>query len=100
MLPSFGLSAAFLLSGAAGLIFQMVWFYRCGLVFGSGMASATVVLSGFMGGLALGNALAGRFGTRITRLVRAYAVLEGVVAVTGLTVTYLLPHVGGVLVPL
>lgn len=100
MLPSCGLSAAFLLSGAAGLIFQMVWFYRCGLVFGSSVASATVVLSGFMGGLALGNALAGRFGTRITRLVRAYAVLEGVVAVTGLTVTYLLPHVGGVLVPL
>ena len=100
MLPSFGLSAAFLLSGAAGLIFQMVWFYRCGLVFGSSVASATVVLSGFMGGLALGNALAGRFGTRISRLVRAYAVLEGVVAVTGLTVTYLLPHVGGVLVPL
>ena len=100
MLPSFGLSAAFLLSGAAGLIFQVVWFYRCGLVFGSGVASATVVLSGFMGGLALGNALAGRFGTRITRLVRAYAVLEAVVAVTGLTVTYLLPHLGGVLVPL
>lgn len=100
MLPSFGLSAAFLLSGAAGLIFQIVWFYRCGLVFGSSVASATVVLSGFMGGLALGNAVAGYFGDRISRLVRTYAVLEGIVAVTGLIVTYLLPHLGGALVPL
>ena len=100
MLPSLALSAAFLLSGAAGLIFQVVWFYRCGLVFGSSVASATVVLSGFMGGLAAGNALASRVGPRITRLTRTYAVLEGVVAVTGVLVTYLLPRAGDVLVPL
>jgi hypothetical protein len=49
-----GLSVAFFLSGAAGLVFQIVWFYQCGLVFGSSIASVTIVLSSFMGGLALG----------------------------------------------
>ena len=58
MFPSLALPAAFFLSGAAGLIFQVVWLYRCGLVLGSSVAAATVVLSGFMAGLAIGNALA------------------------------------------
>ena len=50
MFPSLALPAAFFLSGAAGLIFQVVWLYRCGLVLGSSVAAVTVVLSGFMGG--------------------------------------------------
>ncbi len=100
MLASFALPAAFLLSGAAGLIFQMVWFHRCGLVFGSSVASATVVLSGFMGGLAAGNLLASRAGARLRNAVRVYAALEIVVAVSGVLVTYLLPHVSMLLVPI
>lgn len=100
MLASFALPAAFLLSGAAGLIFQMVWFHRCALVFGSSVASATVVLSGFMGGLAAGNLLAARRSARLTNAVCVYATLEVVVAVSGVLVTLLLPHVGAMLVPL
>ena len=100
MLPALALPAAFLLSGAAGLIFQIAWFHRCGLVFGSSVAAVTVVLSSFMAGLAIGNALAGRFGPRVVLAVRAYAWLEGVVAVAGVLVTYLLPSVSLVLVPL
>ncbi|MFN7983527.1 MAG: hypothetical protein U0Q11_16900 [Vicinamibacterales bacterium] len=99
MLASFALPAAFLLSGAAGLIFQMVWFHRCALVFGGSVASATVVLSGFMGGLAAGNLLAARRSTRLKDAVRTYAMLEVVVALSGVLVTYLLPHVGAMLVP-
>ena len=100
MLPALALPAAFLLSGAAGLIFQIVWFHRCGVVFGSSVAAVTVVLSSFMAGLAVGNALAGRFGSRVVLAVRAYAWLEGIVAVAGVLVTYLLPYVSLVLVPL
>ena len=44
MFGSFALPGAFFLSGAAGLIFQVVWLYRCGLVFGSSVAAVTVVL--------------------------------------------------------
>ena len=61
------LSVAFFFSGAAGLIFQVVWFYRAGLVFGSSLWAVTIVLSSFMGGLALGNALAGRYASRVGR---------------------------------
>jgi spermidine synthase len=46
-----------------------------------------------MGGLALGNALIGWYGHRISRFLRTYAILEAVVAVTGLALTYALPEV-------
>jgi len=100
MFPSLALPSAFFLSGAAGLIFQVVWLYRCGLVLGSSVAAATVVLSGFMAGLALGNALAARFAARVRRPLLMYASLELVVAVAGVTITAVLPHVGFLLAPL
>ena len=99
MIPSFALSAAFFMSGAAGLVFQIVWLYRCGLVLGSSVAAVTVVLSGFMAGLAAGNALAAIFAPRVRRLLLVYGFLELTVAAIGLLVTYVLPHVGPVLIP-
>ena len=100
MVPRFALSAAFFLSGAAGLVFQIVWLYRCGLVLGSSVAAVTVVLSGFMGGLAAGNALAAIWAARVRRLLLLYGVLELMVGAVGLLVTFILPDVGAVLVPL
>jgi spermidine synthase len=47
------------LSGASGLIFEMVWFHRAGLVFGTSVWSTSLVLSSFMGGLTLGSAIVG-----------------------------------------
>lgn len=99
MFPSLVLPAAFFLSGAAGLIFQVTWLYRCGLVLGSSVAAVTVVLSGFMAGLALGNAAVAARGRRLTRPLRAYAALELLVALSGVAVTYLLPHAGVLLTP-
>jgi hypothetical protein len=49
-MPGVVLSLAFFLSGAAGLMFQIVWFHRAGPVFGSGVSSVTAVLSAFMAG--------------------------------------------------
>jgi len=94
------LSVAFFLSGAAGLIFQIVWFHRAGLVFGSSVWAVTIVLSSFMGGLALGNALAGRYAPKIERPFVTYARLEVLVALGGLAVTFLLPQLAFVLRPL
>src|SRR5438094_6668692 len=89
---SFALSLIFFMSGIAGLIFEIVWFYRCGLVFGNSVWAASVVLSSFMGGLAVGNGLVGWYGHRIRRLLPAYAALEAIVAVSGLALTYALPE--------
>ena len=94
------MTVAVVLSGAAGLIFQIVWLYGCGLVFGNSLWSATIVLSSFMGGLALGNALVARLGRRMTRPLMVYAALEATVAVSGLLLTYTLPHLTEIVSPL
>src|SRR5947207_15577347 len=77
-------------SGAAGLIFEIVWFHRCGLVFGNSVWATSIVLSSFMGGIALGNAAIGRLGARAATLP-IYAALEAVVAATGIALKYALP---------
>src|SRR5438552_4066715 len=67
-------------SGAAALIFEMVWFHRSGLVFGNSVWATSLVLSSFMGGLTIGSAIVGRSGHRVRRFLRAYAATEVVVA--------------------
>lgn len=94
------MSAVFFISGAASLIFELVWFHRAGLVFGNSIWAASIVLSSFMGGLAIGSAAAGRYGNRVTRPLRAYAVLEILVAGSGLVLTYALPGLTALFVPL
>jgi len=93
-------SLAFFVSGAAGLIFEVVWFHRCGLVFGNSVVATSIVLSSFMGGLALGTALVGWHGRRLGNLLRAYAALEAVVAIAGLALTYALPTLPALIAPL
>ncbi len=77
----------------------MVWVYRCGLLFGNTVWAASIVLSSFMGGLALGNALAGWYGPRLHRFLWVYAALELTVAITGVGLTYLLGQLPGLLAP-
>ncbi len=78
-------------SGAAGLIFEMVWFHRSGLVFGNSVWATSLVLSSFMGGLTIGSAIVGRSGHRVRRFLRTYAAVEVLVAVSGVALTYALP---------
>ena len=61
----FMLAACFFLSGAAGLVYEVVWTRMLILVFGSTSFAISTVLTAFMGGLALGAFIAGRVGTRI-----------------------------------
>jgi spermidine synthase len=90
----------FLLSGAAALVFEALWFRLASLTFGSSVWAGSLVLSSFMGGLGLGNALAGRWGGRLRRPVRAYALLEVVVGATGLGLVLVLPATAEWLAPL
>ena len=61
---------ALLLSGAAGLIFEIVWFHRSGLVFGNSIWATSIVFASFMGGLALGSALVVWHAHRIRSFLR------------------------------
>jgi spermidine synthase len=93
------LCVIFFISGASALIFETLWFRQAGLAFGNSVWASSLVLSGFMGGLALGNALAARYGDRLRNPVRAYALAEGAIALTGVGLVYLFPHLGAALAP-
>ncbi len=94
------LPLVFFASGAAALVFEVVWFHLTGLVFGNSIWATSIVLSSFMGGLALGNYLVGRFGGGAARPIRAYALLECTIAFTGFLLTLLLPLLPRLLAPL
>ena len=66
----------FLLSGASGLVYEVVWTRQLTLVFGSTVFAASTVLTAFMAGLALGSYYFGRMVDREKRPLRLYAVLE------------------------
>jgi predicted membrane-bound spermidine synthase len=89
----------FFLSGAAALLFETLWFRLAGLVFGNSVWAASVVLASFMGGLALGNTAAARYGPRLRRPLRVYALLELLIGATGLALVLLLPSMTAVMLP-
>jgi spermidine synthase len=87
--------ACFFLSGASGLIFEMVWTRGLTLVFGSTTLAISTVLTAFMGGLGLGSYLAGRLADRLRDLVRAYAVAEFLVGLYALLVPVIVARYPG-----
>lgn len=74
----------FFLSGAAGLVYEVVWIRWAGTVLGNTTAAIGVVLAVFLGGLGAGAAIAGRVASawEARKLLRAYAAIEAAVAVT------------------
>src|SRR6185436_16563002 len=94
------LSLVFFLSGAAALCFETIWFRLAGLTFGNSVRAATLVLTSFMAGLALGNAIAARLGDRVRRPLLAYALIEASIGVTGFLLVLLFPEFTPRLLPL
>ncbi|MEW5843828.1 MAG: fused MFS/spermidine synthase, partial [Bacteroidota bacterium] len=66
----------FVISGMAGLIYQIVWFKYLGLFLGNTTYAQITVLATFLGGLALGNFLFGRNADAVKNPVRVYSLLE------------------------
>ena len=83
------IAICFILSGATGLIYEVLWARMLGLVFGATTLAVSTVLASFMGGLALGSALAGRVAARLQRPLRAYGLIEVAVAAYALLVPWL-----------
>ncbi len=79
----------FVVSGATGLIYEVLWARMLGLVFGATTLAVSTVLAAFMGGLALGSALAGRLASRIRKPLGTYGVMEIAIAVYALLVPFL-----------
>ncbi|HSN92351.1 MAG TPA: fused MFS/spermidine synthase [Anaeromyxobacteraceae bacterium] len=74
-------AVCFFLSGAAALLYEVVWVRLLGLVFGHTVHAVTAVLAAYMAGLALGSAAAGRLADRIARPLRAYGIVEAAIGV-------------------
>ena len=77
--------ALFFLSGASGLVYQVIWVRQFGKVFGNTLHSAALVTSIFLGGLGVGALVAGRWIDRggrgdPARALRAYAACELAIA--------------------
>jgi spermidine synthase len=70
------IAACFTLSGVAGLIYEVLWMRMLGLVFGATTVAISVVLTAFMGGLALGSAIGGKVAARFENALRAYGIIE------------------------
>jgi spermidine synthase len=86
------LCALFFVSGAAALVFETLWFRQASLAFGNSVWASSLVLASFMAGLALGNGVAARIGSRVRDPLRAYAALEVAIAVSGVALVFGLPH--------
>lgn len=86
--------AIFVLSGAAGLVYEVVWARQLVLVFGNTTQAVSAILTGFFGGMAIGSAVGGRIADRVRRPLRLYGALElALVVIVLLTpVTFRLIH--------
>ncbi len=74
----------FVVSGFAALIYQSVWSTYLGLILGHAAYAQALVLSIFMGGMAIGSWLASRVAVPPARLILAYGLIEVLIGLLGL----------------
>lgn len=79
-------------SGAASLVYQLLWIKQLSLVVGVEVYAVTIAVSAFFAGLAIGGAWLGRISDRLEHPLRLYAWLEGAVALLAVASTVLLAH--------
>jgi len=68
--------AAFVLSGMAALIYELVWIRPIQFVLGSTIYTASIIFAAFMAGLALGSFIISKYVDKIKNLPQTYALLE------------------------
>ena len=88
--------ALFFLSGGTALIYQTAWVRSLTLVFGASHEAVGIVLAAFMGGLALGGFVFGRWSMRLSRPLLVYGLLEAGIAVIAALLPWLLDLVDGI----
>lgn len=86
-MPTWLFLAAYTLSGAAGLVYEVTWTRLLTLAMGHGLAASSTVLAAFMGGLAIGAFAAGRVahGMQPRRALLAYVALESLVVLLAIS---------------
>ena len=72
--------AVFTASGAAGLMYQVVWSHELVLLFGNTTEAVGTIVTAFMAGLGLGGLVGGVVAPRLRRTLRLYGTVELAVA--------------------
>jgi spermidine synthase len=90
----------FFLSGAAALVYEVVWMRMLTQIFGSSAYAVATVLAAFMAGLALGSYVFGRLASSRRNPLRLYGILEFGVGIYGLLAPYLFTVARGLYPPL
>jgi len=86
------ITAIFFASGAASLVFQVLWFKQLQFVLGSATVSVSITVASFFFGLSVGSALGGRLADIVSRPLRTYGFLELALAPVSFAVTVFLSH--------
>jgi len=84
----------FVLSGAAGLVYELVWVRQLYQFFGSTIHSVTTVVAAYMGGLGLGAYVLGRRADRQANPAALYGRLEIAIGVFGVLSPWILRGIG------
>lgn len=85
-----GYSLLFFLSGATGLVYELLWVRLLYQSFGTTVQSVTTVVAAYMGGLGLGAWAIGRLGDRHPNPARLYGFLELLIGCFGLASPFIL----------
>lgn len=87
-------AALFLFSGAAGLIYQIVWQRLLELYFGVTMTAIALIVAAYMAGLGIGSLIGGRIAGKIKRVVLTYGLVEVAIAIFGFVSLDLIHWIG------
>ncbi|MGC1456528.1 MAG: fused MFS/spermidine synthase [Nitrospirota bacterium] len=90
----------FFLSGAAALIYEVLWVRYLSIIFGGSHLAVTTVLAVFMGGLALGSYKIGKAVGNYKNLLRLYGMLELGIAASVLVFAALMHFYPTIYIPL
>lgn len=71
----------FFASGAAALIYQVLFAKKLALVFGSTSTATLTVLATFLGGMAIGSLIGGKYAQKVKLPLKTYALIEGGIAI-------------------
>ncbi len=85
--------ALFFISGACGLIYEVVWSRMMTLIFGRSVLAVGTVLAAFMWGLAIGSYLLGKYADRSRNPLRLYAIYEIGVGISAFIASFLLMRI-------
>lgn len=82
-----------LVSGATSFIYEVLWTRLLGHILGGSIAAFATMLAGFLGGIAIGSAIAARFASSRAAATRWFIIVQCGVAVASMLIYQLLPYV-------